>query len=82
MKDKLSKVPVVEKPMPGMDPKEHGHLTLASLVEEMRQDEAAGKSEDAHWYGKEALQKILGGKTDAPEPKPAKGKEQNQEIER
>jgi hypothetical protein len=32
---------------------------LAALFKEIRADEAAGKLEDAHWYGKEALQKIL-----------------------
>lgn len=44
----------------------HGHETLSGLFKEIRADEAAGKQEDAHWYGKEALKKILDGKTEAP----------------
>ncbi len=82
MKDKLPIIPVVETPMSGMDPKDHGHQTWADLFKEMQQDEAAGKREDAHWYGKEAFQKILAGKTDALEPEPAKGKEQDKQIDR
>ena len=35
------------------------------LFEEWRDDYAAGKREDAHRYRKEALQKILGGTTEA-----------------
>lgn len=38
---------------------------LAALFKEIREDEAAGKREDAHWYGKEAFQKILDGTTEA-----------------
>ena len=38
-------------PAPGMDPKGHGHLTLSGLFQEIREDEAAAKREDAHWYG-------------------------------
>jgi len=64
----------------GIDPKEHGHLTLAALFQQLRDDEAAAKRDDAHWYGKEAFQQILGGK---PEAQPAgKAKEQDQGIER
>ena len=37
----------------------------AALFKEIREDEAAGKREDAHWYGKEAFQKILDGPTEA-----------------
>lgn len=44
----------------------HGHETLSGLFEEMRSDEAAGKREDAHWYGKEAFKKILDGKSETP----------------
>ena len=39
---------------------------LAALFKEIRADEAAARREDAHWYGKEAFQKILEGKTEAP----------------
>jgi hypothetical protein len=38
---------------------------LAALFEEMRADYAAGKREDAHWYGKETRQQLLDGKTEA-----------------
>lgn len=37
----------------------------AALFKEIRKDEAAGKREDAHWYGREAFQKILDGTTEA-----------------
>jgi hypothetical protein len=57
---------------------------MAALFREWREDYAAAKREDAHWYGsatteKEAFQNILDGKTtEAPAPK--KGKEKG--IER
>jgi hypothetical protein len=50
----------------------HGHETLSGLFAEIRADEAAAKQEDAHWYGKEALKKILDGKTEAPAAEMAK----------
>ena len=65
-------------PIPGMDPKEHGHATLSALFAENRQDEVAGKREDAHGHGKEALQKILDRTAEAPAAE--KGKDQG--IER
>ena len=37
----------------------------AALFKEIREDEVAGKREDAHWYGREAFQKILDGTTEA-----------------
>ena len=43
----------------------HGHETAFDLFKEIREDEAAGKREDAHWYGKQAFHKILDGKTEA-----------------
>lgn len=33
----------------------HGHETWSDVFKEMRGDEAAGKHEDAHWYGDEAV---------------------------
>jgi hypothetical protein len=39
---------------------------LTTLGNEIRADEAARKREDADWYGKEAFQKFLDGKTSAP----------------
>ena len=39
---------------------------LAALFKEIRADEAAAKREDAHWYGKEAFQRILDAKTKTP----------------
>jgi hypothetical protein len=51
---------------------------LAALFKEIRADEAAGKREDAHWYGEEAFQKILDGKTKAP----AAEKGKDRDIER
>lgn len=48
---------------------------LAALFNEMRADEAAGKQEDSHWYGKEAIQKMLGGKTEAPAAELGKDKD-------
>jgi len=51
---------------------------LAALFKEMRADEAAGKREDAHWYGKESLQKTLEGKPVAP----AVEKTKDRDIER
>jgi len=52
---------------------------LAALFKEIRADEAAGKREDAHGYGKEAFQKMLDGKTNAPA---AAEKDKDKEIER
>ncbi len=46
----------------------------AALFKEIREDEAAGKREDAHWYGKEAFQKILDGTTEAPAAEKGKNK--------
>lgn len=39
---------------------------LTALFKEIRADEAAAKREDAHFYGKEAFQRILDAKTEAP----------------
>jgi hypothetical protein len=39
---------------------------LAALRKEIVADTEAGKREDAHWYGKEAFQKIFNGKPEAP----------------
>jgi hypothetical protein len=50
---------------------------LAALFKEMREDEAAGKREDAHRYCKEDLQKLLDGKTKAPAAE--KGKDRGME---
>jgi hypothetical protein len=50
---------------------------LAALFKEMRADEAAAKREDAHWYGKESIQKNLG-KSEAP----AAEKSKDRDIER
>ena len=47
--------------MPDLDPLEHGHLTLADLAKEIRDDEALAKREDAHYYPKESLQAIRDG---------------------
>ena len=44
----------------------HGHETWSDLFKEIRADEAAGKRDDAHCYGREAFRKILDGKTEAP----------------
>jgi hypothetical protein len=49
-----------------MEKKSYTAEELAALFKEMRADEAAAKREDAHWYGKEAFQKILDEKTKAP----------------
>jgi hypothetical protein len=38
---------------------------LAALFKEIREDEAAAKREDAHWYGK-TLRTILNEKSEAP----------------
>ena len=72
---------VMTEPLePGMDPKEHGHTTLSALFEEIRQDEAARGRDEAAPSGRDVLREILGGKTEAPAPEPAK--EQDQGIER
>ena len=47
----------------------------AALFKEIREDEVAGKREDAHWYGKEAFQKILDGKTEAAAAEKGKDKD-------
>jgi hypothetical protein len=39
---------------------------LAALLKEMREDYAAAKRQDAHWYGREAFPEILDGKTKPP----------------
>jgi hypothetical protein len=52
----------------------HGHESLSDLFAEIRVDEAAAKREDAHWYGKEAFKKILGGKTETPAAEMAQDK--------
>lgn len=51
---------------------------LAALFKEMREEEAAGKREEAQWYGQEALRKILDLKTEA---RPAE-KDKDKGIER
>jgi hypothetical protein len=61
-------------PVSGLDPKQHGHLTLAALYEELRRDEAAGKREDAHI----PLHQIPGGKMEEQE----KRHENETELER
>ena len=47
---------------------------LAALFKEIREDEAAAKREDAHWYGMEAFKRILDAKTKAPADEKAKEK--------
>ena len=49
-----------------------------ALMKEVREDEAAGKREDAHWYGKDTIQKLLDGTTKTP----AAEKSKDEEIER
>jgi len=39
---------------------------LAALFRELRADAAAAQCEDAHWYGKEAYQKLLDDKSRTP----------------
>ena len=46
-----------------------------ALMKEVREDEAAGKREDAHWYGKDTFQKLLDGTTKAPAAEKSKDKE-------
>jgi hypothetical protein len=53
----------------------HGHESLQDLFSEIRVDEAAGKCEDAHWYGKEAFKKMLDGKIETPAAEMANGNE-------
>jgi hypothetical protein len=48
---------------------------LTALFKEIRADEAATKREDAHWYGKEALEKILDGKKKDPALEKGKDKD-------
>jgi hypothetical protein len=47
---------------------------LAALFKEWRNDYAAAKREDAHWYGREAFQEILDGKTEPPAAEKTNGK--------
>jgi hypothetical protein len=47
---------------------------LAALFKEMREDYAAAKREDAHWYGREAFQDIVDGKTKPPAAEKTKDK--------
>jgi hypothetical protein len=60
--------------------KQHGHETLAGLFAEIRGDEAAGKREDAHWYGRLSLKTMLNNKTETPAAE--KGNDKEIEIER
>ena len=53
----------------------HGHESFQDLFSEIRVDEAAGKCEEAHWYGKEAFKKILDGKIETPAAEMANGNE-------
>jgi hypothetical protein len=53
-------------------------MGVAALLKETLADEAAGKREDAHWYGMETLRKIADGKTEAP----AAEKGKDRDIER
>ena len=39
---------------------------LAALFRELREDYAAAKREDAHWYGRDAFQKLLDERAKAP----------------
>ena len=55
----------------------HGHETGLDLFEEIRADEAAGKRDDAHSYGREVLREILRG-----EEAPAVVKDKDTGIER
>jgi hypothetical protein len=55
--------------------KEHGHLTLADLLAEIRADEAAGKREHAHFYGKDSPNNSEGGITKTPAAEKTKDKE-------
>lgn len=63
-----------------MNPKEHGHETLADLFKEMQADYAAAKIRDEQPVGKEAFQKLLDGKAQPAVDKPAP--QQNRGIER
>ncbi len=53
---------------------------LSALIEEMRQDEAASKREDAHGYGKDTLQTLRDREAQATQPGMAK--ERDHGIER
>ena len=53
---------------------------LAAIFKEMREDYAAGKREEAHWYGREAFQDILDAKTKTPTVE--KDKDKDRGIER
>jgi hypothetical protein len=61
--------PTVFRLFLGRTPMEKEHYTgeeLAALFKEMREDYAAAKCEDAHWYGMEALRKFRDAKLNAP----------------
>ena len=61
-----SKADDMADPTSGIEPKNHGHETLASLLAEIRGDEAAGREQQARQDGQDTLREILGGKTPAP----------------
>ncbi len=52
---------------------------LSDLLKELRADYAAGKREDAHWYGKLSLQEL---RADTSPPQPAATHEKDRDIER
>jgi hypothetical protein len=78
--------PLVERFSELLNAKSHEHEDeaalscekLTALFQEMREDEAAAKREDAHWYGKEAFEKFLDAKAKAP----AAEKGNDRDIER
>lgn len=55
----------------------HGHENCSELFKEIQADEAAGKRDDAHCYGREAFRMILDGNTEAPAL--VKGKDRDME---
>jgi hypothetical protein len=55
---------------------------LAALFKEIREDEAAAKREDAHWYGMAAFEKFLDARKKAPAAEKAQDKETDKGIER
>ena len=50
-----------------INPKEHGHATLAGLFAEMQADEATGKREEAHMVRMGDMRQLLGGTTEEPD---------------
>jgi hypothetical protein len=58
--------------------RQHGHITLAGLLAEIRADEEAGKREDAHWYGTDVFKQFQGGRTESSTAE----KGNNKDIER